>query len=165
MATRRIREFLDGNHARYVMIHHSPAYTAQELAHSMHLPGKFLAKTVVVKLDERVALAVVPANKDVDLDQLRHETGARQAQIAEPADFVDRFTDCQLGTVPPFGNLFGVDAYVDRDIAKMDQVAFTAGTHSDAIAMTFADYRRLAHPRLMKIAAEQVGTAPVFCRP
>jgi Ala-tRNA(Pro) deacylase len=165
MATRRILEFLDGNHVSYAVIHHPAATAAQRVAESMHLPGKFLVKTVVVKLDGRLALAVVPAVNDVDLTLLGRASGTNHVELAEKADFVDRFADCQLGAMPPFGNLFGIDAYVDRNIAKLDKIAFNAGTHTDAIAMSFADYRRLAHPRLVKIATEPCDSQHVVVHP
>jgi len=155
MATQRIREFLDGNHARYVLISHSPAYTAQEVAQSVHVPGKYMAKTVVVVVDGRLALAVVSATKEVDLGRLGAAAGdVPDVRLANPHEFVDRFTGCQLGTVPPFGILFGTDTYVDRDLARLDAIVFNAGTHTEVISMTFADYRRLAHPRLATIARE-----------
>ena len=162
MATRRIMEFLDGNHARYVLISHSPAYTAQEVAESMHLPGRYMAKTVIVGINGRLAMAVVPATKEVDLDQLAREVGTDNVVVAGEDDFRDKFAGCQTGTAPPFGVLFGVDTYLDRDLAKQEYIAFNAGTHTDAISMRFQDYRRLAHPRLAKIAAEPGAKRPQF---
>src|SRR5438045_4118433 len=106
MATRRIREFLDGNNVRYVMIHHSPAFTASEVAASAHVPGKQLAKAVIVKIDGELAIAVVSATRDVDFELLRLEAQARDVRIAEKSEFAERFEGCQIGTVPPFGDLF-----------------------------------------------------------
>lgn len=151
MATRRIREFLDGNKVKYVVIGHSRAYTAQEVAQSAHVPGKYMAKVVVVKLDGRLALAVVPATCEVDLERLREAAGAVEAELAAEAEFADKFEGCQLGSAPPFGNLFGLDTYADRALAHDECVAFNAGTHTDAIVLTFADWRRLAHPKLAPI--------------
>jgi Ala-tRNA(Pro) deacylase len=154
MATRRIREFLDGNNARYVMIHHSPAFTASEVAASVHVPGKQLAKSVMVKIDGQLAIAVVPATRDVDFELLRSETGARDVRIAEEPDFVECFEGCQLGAMPPFGDLFGFGTYVERSLAKEKYIAFNAGTHTDVIVMEFNDYRRLARPKLAHIDAD-----------
>ncbi len=157
MATRRIREFLDGSAVRYVTIIHSPAYTAQETAASTHIPGRKLAKTVIVVLDGKLAMAVVPASKEVDLDLLRRQTGATKVRLAHEIDFADRFLGCKLGTVPPFGNLFGIETYVDHAIIGRDEIAFAAGTHTDVIVMNSADYRRLVQPTPVRIAVEAVG--------
>lgn len=157
MATRRISEFLDGNRVKYVTIMHSPAYTAREIAATTHIPGHQWAKTVIVNIDGVLAMAVVPAHREVDMSALRAEIGADFVELADRSELADRFEGCQLGMMPPFGNLFGMDTYVDRDIAKLDRIVFNAGTHTDAIAMKFADYRRIVHPRLLKIASQSAG--------
>lgn len=165
MATRRIREFLDGNHAKYVLISHSTAYTAQEVAESAHIPGKELAKTVVVRLDGRLALAALPATRDVDMGLLRAATGALYVGLAEEPEFADRFEGCQLGAMPPFGNLFGMETVADQRLADEDLIAFNAGSHTDVIAMRFADWRRLVRPILADIStpagADFVKTGPL----
>jgi Ala-tRNA(Pro) deacylase len=153
MATRRIREFLDGNDARYVVISHSPAHTASEVAESVHMPGRQIAKVVVVMIDGRIALAVVPANRDVDFYLLREAAGASEARLAEEAEFVERFEGCKLGAVPPFGHLFGIDTYVERSMSEERTIAFNAGTHTDVIVMEFEEFRRLVHPTLSHIDA------------
>ena len=152
MATRRTKEFLDGNKVKYVHLLHSPAHTAQEVAASTHIPGRDLAKCVVVKLDDKLALAVVSANSNVDMTRLRAAAGAPIASVAEKSDFADRFEGCQLGTMPPFGNLFGMETYVDNELAKQGFIVFNAGSHTDLIAMDFGDFRRLVHPRMVNIA-------------
>jgi len=157
MATRRIREFLDGSSVRYVMITHSPAYTAQETAESTHIPGDDLAKTVIVRMDGRLALAVVPADKDVDLELLRRQTDAGDVNLAREADFADRFVGCQLGTVPPFGNLFGIQTFIDPGLLRRQEIAFAAGTHTDVIVMRTADYHRLSRLTPVRIAVEPAG--------
>ncbi len=160
MATRRIKEFLEGNKVKYVLVSHSPAYSSQEVAASVHMPGKQLAKTVIVKLDGRLAMAVVPATRDVEMSHLRRASGVTFAELAATSDFVERFEGCQLGSMPPFGNLFGMETYVEKDLAKEEYIAFNAGTHTDAIIMPFVDYRRLAKPKLEQIATQQ-GVARV----
>ena len=159
MATRRIKEFLDGNKVKYTMVSHSPAYSAQEVAASVHIPGRQLAKTVIVKLDGRLAMAVVPATQEVDMIHLRSAAGATFAEVADTSEFVDRFEGCQLGTMPPFGNLFGMETYLEQDMAKQEFIAFNAGTHTEAIVIPFADYRRLAHPMLAHIAMAHAAMA------
>lgn len=152
MAIRRIREFLDGNKAMYAVISHSPAYTAQEVAASAHVPGRDMAKVVVVNLDGKLALAVVAANREVNMTRLRHAAGAQFAMLADESEFANRFEGCQLGAMPPFGNVFGMETYFDAGLGREEYIAFNAGTHTDLIAMKFADYRRLANPRIADIA-------------
>jgi len=156
MATNRITEFLDGSRARYVVLIHSPAFSAQEVAESVHLPGRFFAKTVIVKIDGRLAMAVVPATMEVNLGGLQEELGAHHVELAEESEFADRFRGCQLGAVPPFGRLFGVDTYLDEELAGEENIVFNAGTHSHAISMDFHEYRRLAHPRIYRISRKPV---------
>ena len=153
MAMRRIKEFLDGNKVKFSVISHPPAYTAQEVAASAHIPGRDLAKTVIIRVDATLAMAVVPASREVDMVLLRKAAGAERVGLADKSDFAERFEGCQLGTMPPFGNLFGMDTYVDRALATEEYIAFNAGTHTDVIAMRFNDYRRVAHPKLVHIAA------------
>lgn len=153
MAMRRIKEFLDGNKVEYSVISHPPAYTAQEVAASAHIPGRDLAKTVIVQVDGTLAMAVVPASREVDMVLLRKAAGAQRVGLADKSEFATRFEGCKLGTMPPFGNLFGMGTYMDRELAKEEYIAFNAGTHTDVIAMRFNDYRRVAHPKLVHIAA------------
>jgi len=152
MATRRICEFLDGNKADYQVIRHDPAYTAQEVAAAAHVPGKDMAKVVVVSIDGKTALAVVPATREVDLERIRAAARATGVEIATEREFVHRFEGCQVGAFPPFGNLFGMETYADSALAKEQYIAFNAGTHTEVIAMKFADWRRLAHPKMASIS-------------
>ncbi len=159
MAIRRIREFLDAASARYVTIGHSPAYTAAQAAESRHIPGRYVAKTVIVVADGKLAMAVVPSTKDVDLDALRRHAFASELRLATEAEFVKRFEGCRLGAVPPFGDLFGLKTYIDRDLIRRSQIAFMAGTHTDVIVMTMEDYVRLAAPISLKLAVEPIGVS------
>jgi Ala-tRNA(Pro) deacylase len=152
MATRRIIEFLNGNNIKYVMTTHSPAYTAQEVAAAAHVPGRQFAKAVIVRIDGELAMAVVPATCKVDTFALRSALGAEFVEVVDKPVIAERFEGCQLGAMPPLGNLFGMQTYVDREIAKSDDIAFNAGTHSDVVWMRFDDYRRLVHPKLLHIA-------------
>lgn len=157
MATRRIREFLDGNNVRYVTISHSRAYTAQEVAESTHIPGRIMAKTVIVSIDGQLAMVIVPATRSVDLGAIRLARGTEDVRLADEPEFKDRFLGCQTGTVPPFGNLFGMDTFIDPSLADQVYIAFPAGTHTDAIVMHFNDYLRLVRPVFMEMASDLVG--------
>ncbi len=156
MATRRIQEFLDGNHVRYALIRHSPAYPASEVAKSVHISGRVLAKVVIIAINNQLAMAVVPATRDVDLTLLQAAVGLNNVRLAQEAEFVDRFEGCQLGAVPPFGNLFGIDTFVEPRLVEGVHIVFNAGTHRDVIIMNSDDYVRLVQPRVAHIDAEPI---------
>ena len=149
---KKLKEYLDENRIRYVTIRHSPAYTAQEIAASAHIPGKELAKTVMVKLDDQMAMAVLPASHRVDFDQLCETAGARKTELATEAEFRDRFPGCDVGAMPPFGNLYEMPVYVSESLAEDETIAFNAGTHAELIQMTYADFERLVEPRVLSFA-------------
>lgn len=151
MPARRLKQFLDDKNVRYLVITHSPAYTAQEIAAAAHLPGRELAKAVVVHLDDEPALAVVPATKQIDFAKLRKASGARKASLATENDFDKMFPGCELGAMPPFGCLYDLPTYADRSLEQDEVVAFNAGTHSELIQLTFDDYRQLAEPNVVEI--------------
>lgn len=157
MATRRIREFLDGNGVHYEMVNHAATYTAQEAAESTHIHGQYMAKTVIVWIDGQLAMVVVPANKVVDLEALAIARHAENVRLAEEAEFKDRFVGCQVGTVPPFGNLFGVETLYDSSLAYRPYIAFAAGTHTDVIVMRFGDYNRLVRPMPVQVAVDPMA--------
>ncbi len=160
MATRRIREYLVGNKVSFGSINHTCAYTAQEVAELSHIPGRHMVKVVVVWLDGELALVAVPSTKVVDLEKLRYETGVLDARLADESDFRDRFSDCQVGTVPPFGNLFGVNTFVDRQLTSGEPLAFSAGTHRDVMVIRYADYARLVKPGIVDVAVDSCHAVP-----
>ena len=147
-----IKRFLDSNAVRYVTIQHSRAYTAQEVAESAHVPGHELAKTVIVKLDGRMAMAVVSAVFNVDIELLRGAADVRTAELASEAEFKNRFPDCQPGAMPPFGNLYDMEVFADEGLSDEEMIAFNAGSHVELIRMSYADFERLVKPRLARIA-------------
>ena len=153
MPVTTLKRFLDENHVRYVTIRHSPAYTAQEIAASAHIPGKELAKTVMVKLDGELALAVLPASFKVDFEMLKATSGAGEVELATEAEFRDRFPGCEVGAMPPFGNLFGMKTYVAEPLTEDEQIAFNAGSHTELIQLRFSDFERLVKPEVMAFAA------------
>jgi Ala-tRNA(Pro) deacylase len=150
MPVEALREFLDRNRVKYVIITHSPAYTAREIAASTHIPGREIAKTVIVKIDGRLAMAVLPASELVDLDLLADAAFARRVELAEEEEFGDRFPDCQLGAMPPFGNLYGMDVYVAESLTEDEEIAFNAGSYTELVRMAYADYARLVKPRILR---------------
>jgi Ala-tRNA(Pro) deacylase len=146
----KIREYLDQQHVAYEHHEHPTAYTAQETASSMHLPGGDIAKTVVVKADGALILAVAPANQRVDLQHLKFITRAENIRIASETEFADAFPSCEPGAVPPFGNLFGLATYCDTRL-ESDTIEFNAGSHNDTLRMAFEDFKRLARPTMIDL--------------
>lgn len=146
MPVEKLKQYLDEENVRYVTIKHSKAYTAQEVAASAHIPGKEVAKTVIVKINGEMAMAVLPASYSVDFDQLRHVTGASVVELATEEEFKDRFPDCDVGAMPPFGRLYDMQTFMAASLAEDEQIAFNAGSHTELIRMSFADYQRLANP-------------------
>ncbi len=146
MAVKKLKEFLDENHVRYLTVSHSPAYTAQEIAAKVHVPGKEIAKTVLVKIDGRLAMAVLPGSFKIDFDELKKVTGSDNVRLADEHEFIDKFPDCELGAMPPFGNLYGIDVFVANSLAEDEEIVFNACSHSQLIKMSYADFERLVSP-------------------
>ena len=149
MPVKKLKEFLDANHVKYVSITHSKAYTAQEVAASAHVPGKALAKVVILELDGEMAMAVLPANRKVVLQDLREITGSDKVKFVEEDRFKDRFPDCEIGAMPPFGNLYGMTVYAAESLAENGEIAFNAGSHEEIIKLSFGDFQRLVQPRVI----------------
>ncbi len=153
MPVAKLKELLDREGVKYVSISHSTAYTAQEIAASAHIPGKELAKTVMVKLDDKMAMAVLQATARVELERLRQPSGAQKVELAGEEEFEQLFPECHTGAMPPFGNLYGMEVYVDRGLAEDDEIAFNAGSHAELIRMTYSDFQRLVEPKVAEFAA------------
>ena len=153
MPTATLKELLDREGIKYITIQHSLAYTAQEVAAAAHVPGKEMAKTVVAKLDGKPALVVLPAGEKVNFDKLRAKTGARDVELATEQEFAGLFPGCELGAMPPFGNLYGLDTYVSPTLASDDEIAFNAGTHTEVVKMPYRDYERVVHPKAIDASA------------
>lgn len=155
MPVERLKEFLDDHHIKYVNITHSPAYTAQEIAASAHVPGKDLAKTVICKVDDEMIMAVVRAPDQIDLDLLRGAAGGTEIALATEQEFRDRFPDCEPGAMPPFGNLYNMALYVEEGLTKDDEIVFNAGSHKELLRLKYADFARLTSPKVANFAQEQ----------
>ncbi|MCL4548993.1 MAG: YbaK/EbsC family protein [Bacteroidetes bacterium] len=152
MPSKMLKEFLDKNKIKYVMIKHSLAFTAQEIAASAHIKGTEMAKTVLIKIDGRMAMFVLPASYKVNFDQLQETLGTKNIRLANEMEFKDKFSDCDVGAMPPFGNLYGLDVYVADILAKDEEIAFNACTHTELIQMSYKDFERLVKPRLIKFS-------------
>ena len=152
MPAKKLKDFLDKERVKYVSITHSPAYTAQEVAASAHVHGKDLAKTVIVKVDGKLAMAVVPASQKVSLDRLCSLAGTNEVNLAGEQEFKDKFPDCEIGAMPPFGNLYDMDVYASETLSKDKEIAFNAGSHTELIQLPYQDFERLVHPKVAKIS-------------
>ncbi len=149
MACAKLQEYLDSHHIKYESIKHSPSFTAQEIAASAHIPGKNMAKTVVVKIDGEMAMVVLPAPQMVRMNHLKAETGAQEVELASEEEFKSRFPDCEVGAMPPFGNLYEMDTYVEGSLADDHEITFNAGTHTELIRMAYADFSNLVRPKIL----------------
>lgn len=146
MPVKTLTNFLDDNKVKYVTIRHSIAYTSQQIAESAHIPGDELAKTVMVTLDGRLAMAVLRGTDKVDVDLLRGAAGAKDAELAGEVQFQGKFPGVELGAMPPFGNLYDMPVYVDEGLTRDERIAFNAGSHSELIQLNYADFERLVKP-------------------
>jgi Ala-tRNA(Pro) deacylase len=152
MPVRKLKDFLDKEKVKYLVINHSPAYTAQEIAASAHIPGKELAKTVMVKIDGKMAMAVLPASYRVDLAHLRDAVGAKNVTLAGEQEFKDTFPECEVGAMPPFGNLYGMEVYAAASLAEDDAIAFNAGSHKELIRLAYKDFEKLVKPKVVEFS-------------
>lgn len=156
MPGQKLRAFLDNQHVKYVTITHSTAYTAQEIAAAAHIPGKELAKTVIVRLDGKNAMAVLPASHHIVLDRLKEATGSNTVELASEKEFKRLFPECEIGAMPPFGNLYGMEVLVADSLAEDTQIAFNAGSHSELIQMAYEDFERLVQPRVLAFSMKSI---------
>ena len=151
MPLSKLRDFLDSHDIKYLVISHSLAYTAQGIAALTHLSGKKLAKTVIVKIDGILAMAVVPASLHVDLDRLATLTGAQTVEIASEREFKGAFPDCEIGAMPPFGNLYDMAVYAEASLGENEEITFNAGTHRELVRMRWDDFVRLLNPTVTNL--------------
>ena len=147
MPSRKLKEFLDQKGVRYMTIRHSPAFTAQEIAQSAHIHGARMAKVVMVKIGGDMAMAVTSADRMADLPGIMKAAGTTDVILADEKEFERRFPDVETGAMPPFGNLYGMDVYVDEILSKNREIVFNAGSHTEVIRMAYADFERLIHPK------------------
>ena len=150
MPANNVRRFLDSRGVKYVTIRHSPAVTAAEVAASAHVAGRDFAKTVIMWLGGRPVMVVLPACRRIVVHDLRDLLASPEARLATEAEFRDLFPDCELGAMPPFGNLYGLPVYVEASLAMEPEIAFNAGTHTEIIKMAYSDYEELVQPTVLE---------------
>jgi Ala-tRNA(Pro) deacylase len=140
-------DFLSSRRVPFEHLHHRPAYTANRTAQMLHVPGKEVAKTVLLRTDRGYVLAVLPATHQVNLDEVRRELGVERVEMASEEEMERLFPDCERGTLPPFGSLYHLETLVDESLTADERIVFDAQSHEDAIRMTYRDYESLEHPR------------------
>ncbi len=155
MPLEKLKKFLDDHQIKYVIIKHSPAFTAQEVAGLAHIPGKEMAKTVLVLVDGKMAMTVLPADNKVDFALLKKATGAKEVLLATEEEFKYRFPDCEVGAMPPFGNLYGMDVWIEKNLTKDEEIFFNACTHKDLIKMQYKDFEKLVQPHIGAFALKR----------
>jgi len=155
MPLKKLKEFLESHNIRYVTIRHSQVFTAQEIAATTHVSGKQLAKTVMLKIDGKMAMAVLPAAYRIDFDLFKKAVGAKKVQLASEQEFKDMFPDCEVGAMPPFGNLYDMEVFAAESLAEAEEIAFNAGSHTELIKMSYKDFETHVKPKVVKFSFRQ----------
>ncbi len=153
MPMNRLKLCLDDHKIKYVTIKHSLAYTAQEIAESAHIQGRKLAKTVMVDIDGKMAMAILPASEKINLSLLKQAAGATKVRLAREDEFRDKFPECELGAMPPFGNLYGMEVFAAETLAADKEIAFNAGSHTELVKMAYTDFEHLVQPKVAKLTS------------
>jgi Ala-tRNA(Pro) deacylase len=157
----RLREYLDMAGVAYQVVRHPTRYTAQELAQEEHVSGKLIAKVVLVMADQRLVMAVVPATSRINMPWIRAALKAKSARLATETEFLGAFPDCEVGAMPPFGNLYHMPVLVDRALTQDPVIMFNAGAHDILITMTYTDFERLVQPKVAIIATGALAPGAV----
>ncbi len=146
---RKLKEYLDENKVSYKVATHQEVYTAQEVAASVHVPGKDLVKVVIMRTKDKYVMTVLPADHKVDVDKVRTLLNDAEARLATEGEFKSLFPDCDVGAMPPFGNLYNMGMYVDKSLAEDEEIVFQAGSHVETIKMKYSDFERLVGPEVV----------------
>ena len=155
MPINKLKKFLDDNEIPYVVITHSQAFTAQQVAASAHISGKDIAKTVMIKVNCEMAMAVLPGPYLIDFSLLKEAIGIDDIRLAGEREFKELFPDCQNGAMPPFGNLYGMKVYVAKELAEDHQIAFNAGTHTQLVQLAYKDFERMVKPQILEFSVKE----------
>lgn len=158
MPVQRLKEFLDQAGVEYMCLTHPPAYTAQELAHHVRIAGDRVAKTVILELDGKMAMLVLPATWRIRWERLTRALDTDFVDLADEQEFQSRFPDCEVGAMPPFGNLFGMTVYCAEVLTQQPELAFAAGTHTESIHMKTRDFLNLVSPVVLSEGFARPGS-------
>lgn len=156
---KKLKETLDQAKISYEVYNHPLAYTAQEIAAAQHMPGREMAKVVVLKIDGSFIMAVLPANRMVNFKTVRKSTGGSEVSLATEEDFTTLFPECEIGAMPPFGNLFGLPVFVDPALEADEYIFFNAGNHAQTVRMKYRDFKELVKPQVAHLTEERKKAA------
>ena len=156
---KKLKEMLDEGKVSYEVYNHPLAYTAQEIAAGQHFSGDEMAKVVILKVDGALVMAVLMGSQKVSLATVKDSLNAKEVQLATEDEFVSRFPDCEIGAMPPFGNLFGLPVYVDPALEKDEFIYFNAGNHVQTVRLKYRDFERLTHPRVVRLTEAKKNKA------
>jgi len=154
MLSKKLRDCLDQNRVQYQSIPHNLAYSSQETARCTHIPGREFSKTVLVKADGKLMMAVIPATQTLDLDLLRKNLHAKTLELAREDEVSSKFSDCESGAIPPFGNLYGMDVIASTSLKADQNISFNGGTHQDLVKLKYQDFEDVVHPKVIACAKE-----------
>lgn len=157
MPVDKLKQYLDDHHIQYVSVEHSVAYTAKEIAERVNIKGDQMAKTVMVTMDGVMSMVVLPASCRIRWDRFMKAMGTELISLADEDEFKDRFPFCEVGAMPPFGNLYDVPTYMYEGFDETGEIAFRAGNHHEIIKMKLADYMTLAHPMTLTDGFAKIG--------
>lgn len=152
MPLERLKKHLDDNKIKYVIKSHSVAYTTPEIAAMAHVPGKEWAKTVIIKIDGKMAMAVLSASYRIDFDDFKKAVGVKNIKLAPEEEFKNHFADCEVGAMPPFGNLYNMEVYVAESLTEDDVITFNACSHKELMQMAYKDFEKLVKPKVVKFS-------------
>ncbi|HEY6952719.1 MAG TPA: YbaK/EbsC family protein [Bacteroidota bacterium] len=167
---RKLTEYLDDKKVKYMLVSHPVSFTAQEIAQSAHISGEEIAKTVIVWMDGSMVMVVLPGSHMIDFVLLRSQCGARDIELANELEFMDRFPECEIGAMPPFGNLFNMKVFAASSLRERPEIVFNAGSHREMVSMAYEDFERLVNPVVIsfsfrrKAHEEDIPTTPLWER-
>ncbi len=145
---KKLDDLLKKSKVKYEKIAHAETFTSQETAQVEHIPGKEVAKVVMVKADGKDAMMVLPASYKLDLSKAKALLKAKEVRLASEQEFISLFPDCEKGAMPPFGIIYNITCFADKVIAENEKIVFNAGTHKESIKMSYSDYEKIAQPKL-----------------
>jgi Ala-tRNA(Pro) deacylase len=145
---RKLKDYFEENNVPYEVGFHPEAFTAQEIAAAQHVPGKEMAKVVMVKADGKMLMLVLPASYQIDMKKLKKVLQSKKVSMAKEKAFEEFFPDCEVGAMPPFGNLYHLEVWVDQVLTEDTSIVFQAGNHIETVKVKYSDYARLVHPKV-----------------
>ena len=156
---KKLKELFDEAKVSYEVYNHPLAYTAQEIAQRQHFSGDQMAKVVILKVDGKLVMAIITGSQKIHLPTVRTSLGVDEVNLATEDEFISRFPDCEIGAMPPFGNLFGLAVYVDPAVTKDESIYFNSGNHVQTVRIRYKDFERLVTPQVARLTEEKTKRA------